>query len=124
MSLAVLPGMPGWLAYPAWSLAGLGAGLAMSSFGVLLLKFTADHRRGADTAALQLADSTASALATGIAGVLIAAAVRGAIGFTTAFVTLDLAMGGVALLGVFAAGRARPAGVPAPARPEPATARP
>lgn len=124
MSVAVLPGAPGWLAYPAWALAGLGAGLAMSSFGVLLLKYTADHRRGADTAALQLADSTASALATGIAGVLIASAVRGAIGFTTAFVTLDLAMGGVALLGVFAAGRARPAGVLSPARPEPAAARP
>ena len=82
----------GWLAYPAWLAAGLGAGLTMSSVSVLLLKFTTDADRGADSAALQLSDATANALTTGLAGVLVAAAARGALGFTTAFVGLDLTM--------------------------------
>lgn len=109
MTVAVLPGPTGWLAYPSWMLAGLGAGLTMSSVSVLLLNYTTDARRGSDSAALQLADATASALTTGIAGVLIAAAARGVIGFTAAFGTLDLAMCALAILGVLVAGRARPA---------------
>lgn len=112
MTVAVQPAVPGWLAYPAWLLAGLGAGLTMSSSSVLLLKFTTADRRGADSAALQLSDATANAITTGVAGVLIAAAVRGAIGFTSGFVAMDLAMGAVAVLGVLTAGRARPAAPP------------
>ena len=110
MTLAVLPGLPGWLAFPSWLVAGLGAGLTMSSVSVLLLTYTNDADRGADSAALQLSDATASALTTGIAGVLVAAATRGAITDTAAFVSLDLAMGAVAVCGVLVAGRARPPG--------------
>ncbi|HZC69759.1 MAG TPA: MFS transporter [Jatrophihabitans sp.] len=108
MALAANPALPGWLAYPAWLLAGLGAGLSMSSVGLLMLKYTTDADRGADSAALQLSDATASALTTGLAGVLVAAAARGVIGSTTGFVCLDLAMSGVAVVGVLVAGRARP----------------
>lgn len=111
MALAAVPALPGWLAYPAWMIAGLGAGLTMSSVSVLMLKFTTDADRGADSAALQLSDATASALTTGIAGVLVAAAARGAIGSTAGFVTLDLAMCAVAVVGVLVSGRARPAAV-------------
>jgi MFS family permease len=110
MALAAVPAAPGWIAYPAWLLAGLGAGLTMSSVSVLMLKFTTDADRGADSAALQLSDATASALTTGLAGVLVAAAARGAITGTTGFVTLDVAMCGVAALGAVMARRARPAG--------------
>jgi MFS family permease len=108
MAVTVLPSSPGGLAYPAWLVAGLGAGLTMSSASVLMLRYTTDATRGADSAALQLSDATASALTTGIAGVLVAAAVRGSIGTTTAFVTLDCAMAGVAALGILAAARAGP----------------
>ncbi|WP_375481193.1 MFS transporter [uncultured Jatrophihabitans sp.] len=108
MAVVALPAVPGWLAYPAWTLAGLGAGLAMSSLGVLLLRFTTDATRGADSAALQLADATASSLTTGLAGMVVAAATRGAITHTTAFVTQDLVMCVVAGLGVVLAARARP----------------
>jgi MFS family permease len=111
MALAAVPALPGWLAYPAWMVAGLGAGLTMSSVSVLMLKFTTDADRGADSAALQLSDATASALTTGIAGVLVAAAARGAIGSTAGFVTLDLSMCAVAVVGVLVSGRARPAAV-------------
>ncbi|HVU93320.1 MAG TPA: MFS transporter [Jatrophihabitans sp.] len=107
VAVAAVPAMPGWLVYLAWLLAGLGAGLAMSSLSVLLLKFTNDADRGADSAALQLSDATASALTTGLGGVLVAAATRGAIGHTPAFVGLDLTMCAVGLLGAAVAGRAR-----------------
>jgi predicted MFS family arabinose efflux permease len=109
MALASVPALPGWLAFPAWLLAGLGAGLTMSSVSVLLLNYTNDADRGADSAALQLSDATASALTTGVAGVLVAAATRGSISSTTGFVVLDLVMCGVALTGVATAYRARAA---------------
>jgi MFS family permease len=110
MALTALPSAPGWLAFPAWFCAGTGAGLAMSSVSVLLLNYTTDADRGADSAALQLADATASALTTGVGGVLVAAAARGAISDTSAFVGLDLAMAAIAAGGVLVAGRARAGG--------------
>ncbi len=109
MAVAVVPGPLGWLAYPAWLVAGVGAGLTMSSVSVLMLKFTTDADRGADSASLQLSDATANALTTGLAGVLIAAAARGAIGFTPAFVSLDLTMCAIAIGGALVAVRAQPA---------------
>jgi hypothetical protein len=108
VAVAAQPQLPGWLIFPAWALAGLGAGLTMSSLGVLLLRYTNDADRGTDSAALQLSDAVTSAVTTGIAGVLVAAAARGVFGYTAAFTTLDLAMAAVALLGVAVAGRARP----------------
>jgi MFS family permease len=101
------PSVPGWLIYPAWALAGIGAGLTMTSASVLLLKYTNDAERGTDSAALQLADATMSALTTGVAGVLVAAAARGTLGYTAAFTILDLAMACVALVGVLVAGQVR-----------------
>ena len=102
-----LPGVPGWLMYGGWGLAGIGAGLTISSCGVLVLAFTTDERRGADTAALQLSDVVLSAITTGIAGVLLAAAARAALGYTAAFVGFDVAMAALAAVGVAVAGRAR-----------------
>ena len=107
VALSAQPGLPGWLIYPAWGLAGIGAGLTMSSVSVLLLDYTTDADRGADSAALQLSDATASAMTTGVAGVLVAAAARGALGYTAAFTILDVAMAAVALLGVLVAGQVR-----------------
>lgn len=109
-----LPGVPGMLMYLAWALAGIGAGLAISSCGVLVLAFTSDERRGADTAALQVADVVLSAITTGVAGVLLAAAARGVLGYTVAFVAFDAGMAVLAAVGVTVAGRAGP---PAAARP-------
>lgn len=108
VALAAQPRAPGWLAFPAWGVAGLGAGLVMPSLGVLLLRYTSDARRGADSAALQLADGTCSALTTGVGGVLVAAAARGELGYTAAFTIVDLTMVALAAIGAVAAGRARP----------------
>lgn len=108
VAVVAQPQVPGWLIFPAWAVAGLGAGLTMSSLGVLLLRYTNDADRGTDSAALQLSDAVTSAVTTGIAGVLVAAAARGVFGYTTAFTVLDLAMVAVAVLGAAVAGRARP----------------
>ncbi|HEY3736639.1 MAG TPA: MFS transporter [Jatrophihabitans sp.] len=97
-----------WLIFPVWGIAGIGAGLTMSSFGVLLLRFTTDEERGADSASLQLADTTSTAITTGFAGILVAAAARGSLGYSTAFTVLDIAMAVVATVGLLAAGRVAP----------------
>lgn len=107
IAVTSLPAGPGWLAFPAWLLGGLGAGLAMPTTSVLLLQHTSDADRGSDSAALQLSDTTTSSLTTGLAGVLVAAAARGSIGYTDAFVVLSLVMVGVAAVGFAVAGRAR-----------------
>jgi len=108
-AVVAFPGVPGWLIYGTWALAGVGAGLGMSSVGVLLLKYTTDADRGADSAALQVADVVMASLTTGLAGVLVAAAAVGTLGYTSAFVVLDLSMAALALLGVVVARRARAA---------------
>ena len=107
IAITALPSSPAWLAFPAWLFAGLGAGLSMPTTSVLMLNNTTDANRGADSAALQICDTTMSSLTTGFAGVLVAAAASGSIGYTGAFVTLALVMIGVALVGVAVAGRAR-----------------
>ena len=107
VAAAAQPGVPGRLAYVAWAVAGFGAGLTMPSLGVLLLRYTTDARRGGDSAALQLADASSSAVTTGIGGVLVAAAARGVLGYTGAFTIVDLTMVAVAAIGVGIAGRAR-----------------
>ncbi|MGH8860511.1 MAG: MFS transporter [Jatrophihabitantaceae bacterium] len=107
IAVTTLPGAPVWLAYPGWGFAGLGAGLAMTTANVLLLRHTTDLDRGRDSAALQLGDTTFSALTTGVAGVLVAAAARGALGYTTSFVAIFVAMLAVAMVGLAVSGRAR-----------------
>ncbi len=109
VAVTAQPSVPGWLIYPAWSLAGIGAGLTMTTSSVLLLKYTNDADRGSDSAALQLSDATVSAVTTGVAGVLVAAAVHGALGYTAAFTILDVAMAGVAFVGLLVAGQVRAA---------------
>jgi MFS family permease len=73
-AMIAVPGVGGWPAYLTWAVAGLGMGLGMPSLGVLLLAASPEHRRGADSAALQIADVTGSALCIGLAGVLVSAA--------------------------------------------------
>jgi MFS family permease len=107
VAVAAHPSVPGWLIYPAWAVGAFGAGMAVASASLLLLRYTNDADRGSDSAALQLSDATSSALTTGVAGVLVAAAVRGAVSYTTAFMSLALAMGAVAFVGLLLAGRVR-----------------
>ncbi|WP_448617873.1 MFS transporter [Geodermatophilus sp. URMC 65] len=104
--LAAVPALGGWPAYLTWALAGLGMGLGMPSVGVLLLEQSPEHRRGADSAALQIADVTLSALSIGLAGVLVAAATEGLLGLPAAVAASIAVCTALALLGARLAGRA------------------
>lgn len=113
-ALVAVPGLEGWPAYLTWAVAGLGMGLGMPSVGVLLLDQSPEHRRGADSAAFQIADVTGSALCIGAVGVLVAAAASGLIALTTAVLVAVVVLTAVAVLGAVVAPRAG-AGVRPPA---------
>jgi hypothetical protein len=91
-------------------------GLGMPSVGVLLLDQSPEHRRGADSAALQIADVTTSALCVGLVGVLVAAATAGMLSMPAAVGIATAVLVALALVGVRVAGRAgTPAAEGAPA---------
>jgi hypothetical protein len=91
-------------------------GLGMPSQGVLLLALSPAHRRGADSAALQIADVTGSAVCIGLGGVLVAAAAAGVLPLRVAVL---IAVSGCTALALLGAAVARRAGGPlaGPARP-------
>ena len=105
-AFAAIPALGGWPAYLSWAVAGLGMGLGMPSVGVLLLDQSAEHDRGANSAALQISDVTASALCIGLAGVLIAAAADGVLSVPAAVLITIAVLTALALAGVRVAGRA------------------
>jgi MFS family permease len=105
-ALVVAPGLQGWPTYLSWAVAGLGMGLGMPSLSVLLLEQSPEERRGADSAAFQVADVTASALCVGVVGVLVAAAAAGLLAFPTAVLAAVAVLTGLALLGAWVAPRA------------------
>ena len=109
MALVSQPWTPAWVVYPLWLAGGIGMGLAMASIGVLLLRLTPPPQRGANSSALQISDSVASALCIGLAGALVAASARDVLPLPAAGATLDLVMAGVAITGATLAGRVRPA---------------
>lgn len=105
-AVAVLPAAGGWTAYVSWAVAGLGMGLGMPSVGVLLLEQSPEHRRGADSASLQIADVVGSALCVGLGGVLVATAAAGVLSLTAALLVAVGVFSGLAVLGSLVAGRA------------------
>ncbi|MCO7219080.1 MFS transporter [Klenkia sp. PcliD-1-E] len=106
-ALVAVGALHGWPVYASWAVAGLGMGLGMSSVGVLLLEQSPEHRRGADSASLQIADVTAAALCIGAVGVLLGAATAGLLPFPAAVLTGVAGCTAVAALGGAVAGRAQ-----------------
>lgn len=105
MAVVSQPWAPPSLAYAVWVTGGLGMGLAMSSISVLLLAQSPESQRGANSAALQVADFTSAALLIGAAGALVAASTRGALSVPAAAGIVNVTMLGVAALGALLAGR-------------------
>jgi MFS family permease len=101
-----VPGAGGWPAYLTWAVAGLGMGLGMPSLGVLLLAQSPEHRRGADSAALQIADVTGSALCIGLTGVLVAAATAQVFPLRVAVLAAVAGYAALAVLGALLSRRA------------------
>jgi MFS family permease len=105
-AVVAIPGVGGWPAYLSWGVAGLGMGLGMPSVGVLLLDQSAEDRRGADSAAFQIADVTGSALCVGAVGVLVAAATAGLLTLPAAVAVSVAVLTLLALVGAGVAPRA------------------
>lgn len=107
MALVALRIVPGAVAFAIWPFAGFGAGFAITSASVVMLECTTDADRGSDSAALQLADSSVSAISAAFAGALIALAVHGRISYGTGFAVVYLTMAAVSVLAVGRAPRLR-----------------
>ena len=116
MALALLPEVPAWVAVPAFTVSGLGMGLAYSQFAIIVLRDAPRDSQGAVTAAVSLSDVLGTALGTGIAGAMVAASERAGAGAAPGLAAA-IAMGvGVAMLGFLLAPRLRhptPRDVPA-----------
>jgi hypothetical protein len=105
MALVALRTVPGAVAFAIWPFAGFGAGFAITSASVVMLECTTDADRGSDSAALQLADSSVSAISAAFAGALIALAVHGRISYGTGFAVVYLSMAALSVLAVSRAPR-------------------
>jgi MFS family permease len=118
-ALVAVPGLHGWPTYLTWAVAGLGMGLGMPSLSVLLLDQSPEARRGADSAAFQIADVTGCALSVGVVGVLVAAGASGLLALSTAVLAAVVVLTALAVLGAVVAPRAGVGGagtaVPSPA---------
>ena len=74
--LVLSPSVPVWFAVPAFALTGYGMGLAYSQFALIVLRDAGHQSQGTTTAGLSLSDALGTALGTGVAGAIIAAAPR------------------------------------------------
>ncbi|MFJ8007368.1 MFS transporter [Streptomyces fagopyri] len=103
-ALPLLDAAPAWSAAAAWAVGGLGAGLVISSLGVILFKLSPPSEAGANSAALQVSDALSSVVLVAAAGTVFAA-LGGAKG---AFTAVLLPLAALALAGVGVAVRLRP----------------
>jgi MFS family permease len=121
MVAALQPAVPAWSALAAWTVAGLGMGLAYAPISLMMLRKAPPGQEGRVSASLNLADVLGTALGIGAGGAAVAASAGSdlRLGVTVAFAITALA--GVALLVVT---RRLPAGTgaPPPAATEPVPA--
>jgi MFS family permease len=80
VGLTLLPAVPAWIVVPTFALAGLGMGLAYSQFAIIVLRDAPRDEQGAVTSAVSLSDALGNALGTGIAGAIVATALRAGAG--------------------------------------------
>jgi MFS family permease len=74
LPLSMVPALPPWVLGISWLIAAMGMGMAVSSLALLLLNYSEADEQGANSASLQVSDSTGVVLATGATGALFAAA--------------------------------------------------
>lgn len=112
--LLVLPvlweGWPLWATFAAWSVGGLGVGLLYNPATVAAMSYATDGREGEVSSQVTLADSVGFSLMGGIGGATVAMADRTSWPLTSALATNFALAIGLALLGMIAARRVRPAG--------------
>ncbi|MFF4616699.1 MFS transporter [Nonomuraea jabiensis] len=105
--LCVVPGVTGWVAVPAWIVAGFGMGFGMTTVSVTALRQSPVNEQGANSAALSVTDMLGSALAIGLGGALVNLIGHAPDEIATGFVVISLLMAAVALGATLLAGRTR-----------------
>jgi MFS family permease len=106
--LAVLPGVPPEIAILTWIPPSMGMGFMYSAVTLVVLRGVAASEQGSTTSALQLSDILGTALATGVAGAIIAFGQRaGGNGLGVALAAVFAMSVVVAVLGGLASGRVR-----------------
>lgn len=107
LALAAAAEVPFWVLVVVWSAAGFAMGLTLSSTSVLVLKLSAPHEQGRNSAALQLSDQLGGVVGTAGAGGLFAL-LRDpdAPGQVPVFVAIWLALCVFAVIGIVAGLRA------------------
>lgn len=107
--LAVLPGMTGWIAVPAWVVAGFGMGIGMTTVSVTAMRQSPANEQGANSAALSVTDMLGSALAVGIGGALINVVGHAKDQIATGFIVIVCLMALVGLTATIASARVKDA---------------
>ncbi|MFI9553355.1 MFS transporter [Nonomuraea endophytica] len=95
--LSVLPGITGWVAVPAWIIAGFGMGLGMTTVSVTALKQSPLNEQGANSAALSVTDMLGSALTIGVGGALVNMIGHAPEQIATGFIVISCLMAAIAL---------------------------
>jgi MFS family permease len=98
MTLALRPTLSAWAAVAAWTLGGLGMGLAYAPVSLMMLRNAPPGQEGRTSASLNLADVLGTAIGIGVGGAAVAAGAGShlSLGITVAFAAA--AAGGVAAL--------------------------
>lgn len=100
VAVVLVGDLPVWLVAVGWVAGGAGMGLAMTSCSVLVMQQSPTSDQGANSAALQISDSTLSVLFIGLGGTVLAAGGGGEAAGSTTFLIIFVVM---AAVGVFAA---------------------
>ncbi|MFD5099880.1 MFS transporter [Streptomyces albidochromogenes] len=114
----LITAVPVWVVAVAWGVGCFGMGLVIASTSVLLLKLSAPHEAGSNSAALQISDGLSNVMLLAVGGAVFAALGGGAVGgahtaaattasHPAAFAAVFLPMAGVALAGAWVATRLR-----------------
>ncbi|CAB5015844.1 unannotated protein [freshwater metagenome] len=107
LPLCLVPGLPVAVLVPSWLIGSLGMGMSVSSLATLLLDYSAPGEQGANSAGLQVADSSGVVLITGLTGAFFAASVATAAPGGAVFSVMWMVSAFVAVLAALAAGRLR-----------------
>jgi MFS family permease len=110
VALVLLPAVPPVVAAVAWTVGGLGMGVAMASVSLLTLQQSPVADQGANSAALQLSDALGGVVFIGLGGAIFAAGTRSGWSLPVTFAVIYLIMAAVAVVGFALAHRVRPAG--------------
>ena len=104
-ALVLSPAVPVVVGLLAWTVAGLGMGLAYAPLSLTVLREAAPGAEGTATSGLQLSDVLGTALGTGVGGALLALTARSGLEIWVGLAGAFAAGAAVGLLGIALAGR-------------------